>query len=876
MRLPDLPVRSVLDALREALAERAVAVLVAPPGAGKTTVVPLALLEAPERENRWLAGRKIVVLEPRRLATRAAAQRMASLLGEEVGDTVGYRVRRDTRVGPRTRIEVVTEGVLTRMLQTDPALEEVGLVIFDEFHERSLHADLGLALSLEARRLFRDDLRLLVMSATLDAAAVAKLLGAEDAAPVIAAEGREHPVETRYLDRPGGRSQHERIEPAVAAQVARALRDDAGDVLVFLPGAGEIRRTAERLAAMELPGSVDLYPLFGDLSRAEQDRAITPSPAGRRKVVLASAIAQTSLTIEGVRVVIDSGWMRLPRFNPATGMSGLETLRVTADVADQRRGRAGRTAPGLCYRMWTAGEQRGLVPRLRAEILDADLAPLLLELALWGADAAELAWLDPPPAAGLEQAVDLLRQLDLVDGDGRITDRGRSVAGLGVHPRLGHMLVRAREKGLAPLGCHLAALLGERDLLRRPGEPPDADLRLRLEALRLRMEAPRRGRATRAVTGHDVHRGRLQRALAEARTLGRSLSAAPGAPLAAADIERAGELLALAYPDRVARRRDDPAGGPPGTASAPGPHSGAPRGARYLLRNGRGAALAEGQSLAACAWIVVSDIGDRGREARIHQAAPIEPRQIEELFGEQIEEVDEVRWNAAAARVEATRERRLGALVLTRAPLSEPDAGRVAEALLEGVRAIGLRALPWSQATRQLHERLRFAHGVDPETWPDVGETALMASLSDWLAPFVAGMRRLDELARLDLAEVLWTRVGWQLRPALDRLAPTHLEVPSGSRIPVDYADPEAPALAVRLQEVFGWTKTPRLGGGRVPLTVRLLSPARRPVQITTDLASFWRDGYFAVKKELKGRYPKHYWPDDPLTAEATRRVRPK
>ena len=870
MRLPDLPVREILDSLAEALTERTSAVLVAPPGAGKTTVVPLALLEAQsldtqQLENQWLAGRKIVVLEPRRLATRAAARRMASLCGEEVGETVGYRIRRDTRVGPRTRIEVVTEGVLTRMLQSDPSLDGIGLVVFDEFHERSLHADLGLALALEARRLLRRDLRLLVMSATLDAALVAELLGEGAAALVIAAEGREHPVETIYLERSGSRPGGDRMEPAVAAQAARALREDAADVLVFLPGAGEIRRTAEHLAAMDLAESVDVHPLFGNLSRADQDRAIAPSPEGRRKVVLASAIAQTSLTIEGVRVVVDSGWMRLPRFNPANGMTGLATLRVTADVADQRRGRAGRTAPGLCYRMWTESEQRGLVPHLRPEILDADLAPLLLELALWGAGADELSWLDPPPAAGVEQAVALLRQLELLDGGGAITDHGRLVATLGVHPRLGHMMVRARQSGLAVLGCHLAALLGERDLLRRTGEPPDADLRLRLEALR-------RGRGAGPIAGHDVHRGRLERALAEARALARSLGAPPGERLAAEDIEGASELLALAYPDRIARRRDDPTGGPPGTASTPG----SPHGARYLLRNGRGAALAEGQSLAAHAWIVVSDIGDRGREARIHQAAPIDPRRVEELFSGQIEAVDEVRWSAEAERVEATRERRLGPLILARSSLPDPNAERVADALLDGVRTLGLGALPWSKATRQLLDRLRFLHRADPETWPDVGDEALMGSLSDWLAPFVAGIRRLDDLTRLDLARILWTRVGWQLRPALDELAPTHLEVPSGSRIPVDYSDPEAPALAVRLQEVFGWTETPRIGGGRLPVTLRLLSPARRPVQITTDLASFWRDTYFEVKKELKGRYPKHYWPDDPLTAEATRRVRPR
>ncbi len=856
MRLPELPVVEALVPLRDALAARGAAVLVAPPGAGKTTVVPLALLTA-----GWLAGHKIVLLEPRRLAARAAAHRMASLKGEEVGGTVGYRIRRDTRVGRATRIEVVTEGVLTRMLQSDPALEKIGLVVFDEFHERSIHADLGLALAVESRRLLRDDLRLLVMSATLDATPVAELLGDGEPAPVVAAEGRQHPVETRYMGRPTD----ERLEPAVARRVARALGEEPGDLLVFLPGAGEIRRTAERLAALRLPAGVDVLPLYGNLSRGEQDRAIAPSPAGRRKVVLASAIAQTSLTIEGTRVVIDGGWMRVPRFDPRRGMSRLETVRVTGDVADQRRGRAGRTAPGVCYRLWTEAEQRGLVPRLRAELLDADLAPLVLELAAWGARAEELSWLDPPPAAGIAQALDLLAQLDLVDPAGSITGHGRSVAALGLHPRLGHMLLRASDMGLATLACHLAALLGERDPLRRPGEAADADLRLRLEAML-------HGRRAHAVAGHDVSRGRLARALAESQALGRSLPAGRGARLAAEDVERTGELLALAYPDRIARRRDGLSAASASASSAPGP----PRGARYLLSNGRGAALAEGQGLATREWIVAPEVADRGREARILLAAPIGREQIEELLGARIEARESVMWDAAGSRVEAVRERRLGALVLATAPIDDPPAERVAEAFLDGLRAAGLRALPWRRATRQLRERLQFLHRADPESWPDVGDEALMASLSEWLAPSVGGMRRLEELARLDLSQLLLSHVGWQLRPRLDELAPTHLEVPSCSRVPLDYSDPEAPALAVRLQELFGWSETPRIGGGRVPVALSLLSPARRPVQVTTDLASFWRDAYFEVKKELKGRYPKHYWPDDPLTAVATRRVRPK
>ena len=855
MRLPDLPIGEVLDQLRNTLATHTAAVLVAPPGAGKTTVVPLALLDAD-----WLGDGKIIMLEPRRLATRAAARRMAQLLGEKVGDTVGYRIRRDTRVGSDTRLEVVTEGVLTRMLQSDPTLDSVGLVIFDEFHERSLHADLGLALVLQAQRLLRADLRLLVMSATLDAAPVAGLLGGNEPAPIIESQGRVHPVETHYLERPAA----DRIEPKVATKVKRALLDHDGDVLVFLPGAGEIRRTADRLAGAGLPDSVDVHPLFGDLSGQQQDRAIAPSAAGRRKVVLASAIAQTSLTIDGVRVVVDSGLMRVPRFDPGTGMSGLATLSVTADVAEQRSGRAGRTAAGTCYRLWTAAQQRGLVPQMRPEIVDADLAPLVLELAQWGAAADELEWLDAPPPAGIEQAQELLRQLGALDPAGRITRHGRDVAGLGVHPRLAHMLLRGTELGWAAPACDLAALFGERDLLRRDDGHADADLRLRLEALR-------RGRSNRGVAGHDVHRGRLQRALSEARALRRGLSVAADVRTTGADVERAGELLALAYPDRIGRRR-------PGNEEAARDRAaaGPPHGARYLLRNGRGAALAEGQGLATQEWIVVADVSDHGAEARIFQAAPIEATCVEELFGAQIEETEAVLWNPATARVEALRQRRLGALVLAEAPLQNPAPAPVAAALLDGVRAQGLGVLPWNKKTRQLRQRLQFMHQADPDTWPDVGDDALIASLAEWLGPFVNGMRRLDDLSRLDLVEILWTHAGWQLQPTLDELAPTHLEVPSGSRIPLDYSDAAAPALAVRLQEVFGWTATPRIGGGRVPVALRLLSPAQRPVQVTTDLASFWRDTYFEVKKELKGRYPKHYWPDDPLTAVPTRRVRPK
>lgn len=829
--LDTLPVAEALGELCAALASGDGAVLVAPPGAGKTTAVPIALLEQP-----WLEGRRILMLEPRRLAARAAAARMAWLLGEDgPGGTVGYRMRHDTRVSARTRIEVITEGVLPRMMQSDPGLDGVGLVIFDEFHERSLAADLGLALTLQARALLRPDLRVLVMSATLDAEPVAALLGD---APVIEARGRLFPVEIHHTDEPV----EGWIEPAVAVATARALAEHEGDVLVFLPGAAEIGRTAERLAGARLPGSVDVYPLYGNLSRDDQDRAIAPSPEGRRKVVLATTIAQTSLTIEGVRVVVDGGRMRLPRFDPGTGMSRLETVRVTRDVAEQRAGRAGRLAPGVCYRLWTRSEDRGLVPRMRAEILDADLAPLALDLALWGATPDELRWLDPPPSGAYEQALELLRELEAVDQAGAATDHGRRLGEIGIHPRLGHMIERSRALRMTALACDLAALWSERDLLDRGA---GSDLRLRVEALR-------RGRDTAGGGGH----GRLGSVLREAARWRRTAGIPEGERTDTGMVGHTGLLGALAYPDRIAQRRGDERG-------------------RFLLRNGRGAMLDAADSLAGEDWIVVTDADDRGTEARVWQAAPLAAEEIEEQFGAFIESVERVEWDARAQRVVASAERRLGSLTLARAPLRDPDRAAVRKALLDGLRAAGLEALPWSRATRQLRDRLRFLHAANPEEWPDCSDEALLADLHDWLGPLVGDARRLGDLARLDLTHALMGRAGWQRRAEIDRLAPTHVEVPSGSQIAIDYSDPEAPALAARIQELFGWTETPRIGGGRMPVTIRLLSPAQRPVQVTTDLASFWRDAYFEVRKDLRGRYPKHYWPEDPLTAVARRGVRP-
>jgi ATP-dependent helicase HrpB len=855
-----LPIDPVLPELAAALRSHTAAVLQAPPGAGKTTRVPLALLDEP-----WLAGQRIVMLEPRRLAARAAAARMAHTLGERVGETVGYRVRMDTVVGPRTRVEVVTEGVLTRMLQRDPTLDGTGLVIFDEFHERSLNADLGLALCLQTQQLLRPELRALVMSATLDGAAVARLLG--DGTPVVTSPGRAFPVQTRWADaRPEG---FNGVESAVARTVRRALGESAGDVLVFLPGAAEIGRVERMLLASGDPLGGDTYvaPLFGSLPQPAQDRAIAPSVPGRRKIVLATSIAETSLTIEGVRVVVDSGLARVPRFSPRSGMTRLETVRVSRASAEQRAGRAGRVAPGACYRLWPEHEHHGLVPHGTPEILEADLAALALELAEAGvADPAELRWLDAPPAAAYAQARELLAQLGALGASGRITAHGRRMADFALHPRLAHMLLRARALQLGAVACDLAALLAERDVLRSDAGAGDADLRLRLELLR----GGEREVAGRASVDRDgVRRVRdaareLRRRLGvpdDAREAGVHASPARAdgvhaSPARAEGVDACGVLLAFAYPDRVAQRR----------AGQPG---------RFLLRNGRGAAFPNPQPLSESPYIVAADLDDRQRESRIYLAAPVTLAELEAHAADQITVERVVEWDAAAGVVQTRRRERLGALVLADAPLLDADPGAVAAALLAGLAAEGVDALRWTDAARGLQQRVAFARTLDP-AWPDLSGEALAASLHEWLAPHVYGLRRRDEVQRLDLVSVLEGMLTWEQRAALDTLAPTHVVVPSGSRVPVDYGDPVAPVLAVRLQELFGLQETPRVGGGRVALTLHLLSPARRPMQVTRDLAGFWRTTYFDVRKDLRARYPKHHWPVDPLTAEPTSRTKPR
>lgn len=820
-----LPVESVLRELLAALAARGVAVLQAPPGAGKTTLVPLALLEAP-----WLEGSRILMLEPRRLAARAAARRMAALLGEEVGGRVGFRVRHETRVGPRTRIEVVTEGVLTRMLTDDPTLLGTGIVIFDEFHERSVHADLGLALALYTRALVREDLRILVMSATLEAGPVAMLLGG---AQVVTAEGVTHPVETRYLPPRRGT----RLETAAAAAVRQALVEHAGDVLVFLPGAAEIRRTAALLEGV----AADVIQLHGNLPPDVQDRAIRPAAPGRRKVVLATSIAETSLTIEGVGVVVDSGWARVPHYSPRTGMTRLATVRVSLAAATQRQGRAGRLGPGVCYRLWGEAEEQGFRPRPSPEILEADLAPLALQLAAAGlADPGDLAWPDPPPSAAFSEARSLLGQLGALDADGRITPHGRDMARRALHPRLSHMVLRGRELGAAREACELAGLLTERDVLRREASVLDADIRHRLDLLRGTVE--RQG----------VDRDALRRARLEARACADGLRAGGGRD---GPIPGPGVLLSFAYPDRIARRR--PGGG-----------------ARYLLRSGTGAVLGD-PALAREEYLVAADVEGGPREARIACAAPLTLEELEEHHGPAVEQERWVGWDAASRSVAARVRERLGALVLREGPLPDPDPGQVAAELLKGIRETGIAGLPWPPAAAGIRARVAFLRRMD-SSWPDLSDEALAESAAEWLGPYLAGLRRLDEVTRLDLGRLLLDRLGWERREELERLAPSHLQVPSGSRVPLDYSDPESPVLAVRLQEVFGLAETPRVAGGRVPVTLHLLSPAGRPMQVTRDLAGFWRTTYFDVRKDLRGRYPRHYWPDDPLQAEPTRRAKPR
>ncbi len=815
-----LPIDAVLADLTASLGARANAVLVAPPGAGKTTRVPLALLDEP-----WVNGGKLIVLEPRRLAARAAAERMAQTLGEAVGETVGLRVRLGSKVGRRTRIEVVTEGVFARMILDDPALDGVAAVLFDEFHERSLDADLGLALALDAQGGLREDLRLLVMSATLDGARVAGLLGGS---PVIESEGRAYPVETRYL----GRDPNRRIEEQVAEAVLRALRAEGGSILVFLPGQGEIRRVDALLRERIGDPTVDVAPLYGALDRGEQDLAVGPARPGRRKIVLATAIAETSLTIEGVRVVIDSGLARVPVYEPSIGLTRLETVRVSRAAADQRRGRAGRTEPGICYRLWEEAATGALEAYARPEILSADLAPLLLDCAAWGvADPTGLAFLDPPPAPALKEARGLLRQLHALDEGGRITDIGRRLRDLPLPPRLARMVLAAGERGQARDAADVAAVLVERGL---GGDGVD---------LTERVERFRRDRSQRAESMRRMAEG-------WARGPARSGSGPKAEALSV------GALLTLAYPDRIARARG--------------------KTGEYLMANGRGAALEAHERLAREPYLAIAEVTGAAASARILAAAPLSSDEIEALVGEDIEQRHEVSFDRGARALRARALRRYGALVLGERPLPVPATEEAARALAAGLVSLGLDALPWSKALAQWRERVMFLRGAEGDEWPDLSDAALAQTAEEWLAPHLVGKSGLNDIGPETLSEALRGLLPWSLQRRLDLEAPTHMEVPTGSQIPIDYGAEEGPVLAVRVQELFGMDRHPAIAAGRVPLILHLLSPAQRPIQITRDLPGFWRGSWAAVRADMRGQYPKHPWPEDPANAEPTRRAKPR
>jgi len=826
-----LPIDELLPQLIKTLDQHPSVVVQAPPGAGKTTRVPLALLQ-----SAWLGRKKIIMLEPRRLAARAAARYMAASLGEPVGETVGYRVRFDHRTGPKTRVEVVTEGILTRLIQQDPSLDGYGVVIFDEFHERNLHSDLGLALCIDSQHGLREDLKILVMSATLDGAAVSALLGD---APILTSEGRSFPVTIRHhaLSKTFVREWRAFLAD-VARQVIGVISEEQGSVLVFLPGAGEIRQVATLLKDARLGSDVLITPLFGQLTSTEQDAAIQPAPAGKRKIVLATAIAETSLTIDGIRIVIDSGLMRMPRFDPNTGLTQLVTVSVSQAGAEQRCGRAGRLEPGVCYRLWSSNTH--LLAHTAAEILDADLAPLLLELAQWGVcDVNALRWIDPPPAPHVAQARDLLTQLGALDQEGRITTHGNAMAQWGAHPRLAHMLLQAKTIGAGVLACDVAAVLNDRDVLRGAAARA-SDLQLRVEA----MHHPK------SVDGTD------QSALRQAQdtaTLWRQQLQVKQAALAD-DMPMLGVLLAYAYPDRIGRRRDNST--------------------RYLLSNGRGAILAENDPLRNEEFIVAAHL-DGAREARVFLAAAIHREDLLRYHDDLIRTQSVVQWDDHNACVQARRQQRIGDVVIDDVPLADVDPDAMVSALLTGIRLRGIVCLPWNDAARSLQARLQFMHAHIDQTWPDVGDAALLSTLDTWLSPYLVNMSRLSHLERLDLHSILLSRLSWEQQQQLDQQAPTHITVPSGSRIRVDYSQ-FPPILAVRLQEMFGLADTPRIADGRVAVLLHLLSPAQRPVQITQDLAGFWQNSYHEVKKDLKGRYPKHHWPDDPRVAQATRKIKRK
>jgi len=833
MQLPQLPIRHIIAELKNALVKSS-AVLAAPPGSGKTTIVPLSLLDQP-----WLANKKILILEPRRLATRAAAARMAFLLGEKVGQTVGYQIRFDRQISNKTRVEVLTEGMLTRRIQNDPDLNGVGLIIFDEFHERSIHADLALALCLDLCQL-KADLRLLVMSATLDTSSIARLLGD---VPIITGKGQNHKVRIEYLEREATG----RISNITTTGVRRVIHEQQGDVLVFLPGTGEIKDVKRQLSAEPAFDDMLILPLFGDLSQGEQDRVILPDPGGHRRVILATSIAETSLTIEGIGCVVDSGWSRRPRFEPSNGLSRLTTVRVSRAVARQRSGRAGRLGPGYCLRLWTKGAHHSLPLFHPPEIVAVDLANLVLELALWGvSEPQDLRWLDPPRLGPYQQARELLCALDALNASGRITDTGKQLAALPIHPRLGHMLLMARKIGQVSLACDIAAILSERDIVKRDRRTLSADLRLRYRLLELWRKKD--ADAVNREGGDPAICRRVDRA---ARSWHRLVAGKNGPR----NVDEMGNLLVYAYPDRIARRRPN-------------------QQERYLLATGRGAVLPFGDPLAANEYLVVPQLDAGRKEGRIFLAEPLELSDLKRDHSDLLSESRQVSWDDSSARVVATRRLRLGEIVIKENPLSDVDPEKISRAVLTGIERMGLECLPWDRETRQFQARVNCLGAWQPEiNWPDLSDRRLQDDLS-WLAPYLMGISRAEQLKQINLKEIFMAMLGWEKQQKLALDAPGSISVPSGSKIRIEYRMEEPPLLAVRIQEMFGKADTPTICGGKVVLLLHLLSPARRPIQVTSDLGGFWQRSYPEVKKELKGRYPKHFWPDDPLAAKATRGVK--
>ena len=838
--MTDLPIDAILPELCASLEHTPNAVVQAEPGAGKTTRIPLRLLDTP-----WRQGGKIIMLEPRRLAARAAAWRMAQTLGEPVGKTVGYRIQLDNKTGPDTIIEVVTEGILTRRLQRDPSLDGVAAVIFDEFHERNLQADLGLALCLDCQAGLREDLRILVMSATLDVVPIAALMGD---VPVIASAGRAFPVETRYLGKPPANRYRDTLCPAVSSAVQQLLREETGSILVFLPGEGEIRRVENLLKDSSLPGDVDLFPLYGALPQNHQDQAISPPASGRRKIVLATAIAETSLTIEGIRVVIDGGQSRNPKFDLQSGMTRLFTEPVSVAAATQRQGRAGRVEPGICYRLWDKAGEGAFRQFSQPEILDADLAPLALDLANWGIhDPDSLNWLTPPPKAALDQGRDLLRLLHAIDDQGRITAHGREMTKQSMHPRLAHMVIKGSKSGWADTACTVAALLTDRDIAQRDGRNPIAvDLTLRVNALKGER------------TSLAINRNALNRTKELAKQWLRRVPKNSGddQTLDLSRDEQIGALVALAYPDRLAERRS---GGD----------------SRYRMSNGKGAVLSAEDASRDAPYLAIAEVTGANRDARIRIAAPISAITIEHLFKNEIWEEETANWDSQSRSVVARRQRRLNALVLDDSPAKNIPEHQIVAALIEGIGEMGLDCLPWSQDATEWRQRMlcfRQATG----NGPDLSDDILLETLEVWLLPYLTGMSRLQHLKSLDMLAILKARLDWSTLQTMDKQVPSHITVPSGSSIRIDYTIPTAPVMPVKLQEMFGATETPRIIDGAIALSIHLLSPAGRPLQITQDLEAFWRNTYPQVKAEMKGRYPKHPWPDDPLTAMPTRHTKNK